>query len=86
MDGVACGADAEEGACGVEGHAVDTGGHAAAAELVEFFGGGDGEDADYGSFVGSGGEEGAGVVEGDAGEWGAVGFGYIDGFEFEGVE
>lgn len=86
MDGVACGADAEEGACGVEGHAVDAGGHAAAAELEEFLSRGDGEDADYGSFVGSGGEEGASVVKGDAGERGAVGFGYVDGFKFEGVE
>lgn len=80
VDGVACGADAEEGACGVEGHAVDAGRHAAAAELVEFFGGGDGEDTDYGSFVGGGGEESAGVVEGDAGEGGAVGFSDVDGF------
>ncbi|KAL8934106.1 MAG: hypothetical protein Q9211_005402, partial [Gyalolechia sp. 1 TL-2023] len=86
VDGVACGADGEEGACGVESHAVDAGGHAAAAELVELFGGGDGEDADDGSFVGCGGEEGASVVEGDAGEGGAVSFSDVDGFEFDGVE
>lgn len=82
MHGIARAADAEEGACGVESHAADPRGHAAAAELVELFGGGDGEDADDGSFVGGGGEEGAGVVESDAGEGGAVGFGYVDGFEF----
>jgi len=54
--------------------------------LVEFAGGGDGEDADDGAFVGGGGEERAGVVEGDAGEGGAVGFDDVDGFELEGVE
>lgn len=86
MDGVARAADAEEGARGVEGHAVDARGHAAAAELVELLGRRDGEDTDDGALVGGRGKEGAGVVEGDAGKWGAVGFGDVDGFEFQGVE
>lgn len=67
VDGFGGGGDAEEGGGGVEGHAVDARGHGAAAELVEFAGGGDGEDADDGAFVGGGGEEGAFVVEGDTG-------------------
>lgn len=83
---VACAADAKESAGSVEGHAVDPRGHAAAPELVELLGRGDGEDADDGAFVGGGGEEGAGVVEGDAGEGGAMRFGYVDGFELQGVE
>lgn len=86
MHGAACAADAEQGAGGVEGHAVDARGHAAAPELVELFGGGNAEDADDGAFVGGGGEEGAGVVEGDTGERGAVRFGYVDGLKFQGVE
>lgn len=36
MDSVGGGGDTEEGGGGVEGHTVDTGGHGAAAKLVEF--------------------------------------------------
>lgn len=86
MDGFCGGGDAEEGRGGVEGHAVDGGGEGTAAELVEFVGFGDGEDADDGAFVGGGREEGAGVVEGDVREGGAVGGDNVDGFEFRGVE
>lgn len=80
MDGVAGAADAEEGTRGVEGHAVYAAWHTAAAELVELFGAGHGEDADDGAFVRGRSEEGAGIVEGDTGEWGPVGFGNVDGF------
>lgn len=86
VDRIACAADAKKGAGGVEGHAVDPRWHAAATELVEFFCGGYGEDANDGTFVGGGGEEGACVVEADAGERGAVSFGDIDGFEFQSVK
>ena len=82
MDCFGGGGDAEEGGGCVEGHAVYARGHGAAAELVEFLGGGDAEDADDGAFVGRGGEEGACVVEGNAGEGRAVRFGHVDGFEF----
>ena len=86
MDGVGGGGDAEEGGGRIEGHAEDAGGHGAPPELVEFAGGGEGEDADDGALVGGGGEEGAGVVDRDAGEGGAVRFDDVDGFEFESVE
>lgn len=86
VDSVGGGGNAEEGGGGVERHAVDSAGHRAAPELVEFARRGDREDADDGAFVGGGGEEGAGVVEGDAGEGRAVGFDDVDGFKFEGVE
>lgn len=54
MDGVGGRGDAEEGGGGVEGHAVDAGGHGATAELVKFLDGGDGKDTDNGTFVGGG--------------------------------
>ena len=82
MDRVCSGGDAEEGGGSVEGHAEDTGGHGAPPELVEFAGRGDGEDADDGAFIGGGGEEGAGIVDSNAGEGRAMCFYYIDGFEF----
>jgi len=86
VDGFCSGGDAEEGGGGVERHAIDGGGKGASAELVEFVGFWDGEDADDSAFVGGGGEEGAGVVEGDVGEGGAVSGDNVDGFEFRGVE
>lgn len=62
------GGNAEEGGGGVERHAVDAGRYRATAELVEFACRRDGEDADYGSFVGCSGEEGASVVDGNTRE------------------
>ena len=85
MNCVGGGGDAEEGGGSVEGHAVDARGHTAAAELIELLGRGDGEDADDSAFIRGGGEQGAGAIKGDAGEGRAVGFGHVDGFEFEGV-
>ena len=86
MDCVCGGGDAEEGGGEVEGHAVDCGGVGAAAELVQLVAAGDGEDADDCPRLGGGGEARAVVVEGDAGEGGAVGFDDVDVFEGEGVE
>ena len=57
------GGNTEEGGGSVERHAVDAGGYRATAELVEFACRRDSEDADYGSFVGRSGEEGARVVD-----------------------
>lgn len=50
VHGLRGGGDAQQGRGRVEGHAVDPGGHAAAAELVEFLAVWDGEDADHGAF------------------------------------
>ena len=86
MDGVGGGGNAEQGGGGVEGHAIYTAWHGAAPELVQLARVRDGEDADDGAFVGGGREEGAGVVDGDAGEGGAVRFYYVDCFFFYGVE
>lgn len=68
MNRVCSGGNAEEGGGGVERHAVDAGRQGSTAELVKFAGRRDGEDTDDGAFVGCGGEEGAGVVDGDTGE------------------
>ena len=57
------GGNTEEGGGGVERHTVDAGRYRATAELVEFACRRDGEDANYGSFVGCSGEEGASVVD-----------------------
>lgn len=65
---VCSGGNAEEGGGGVERHAVDAGRQGSTAELVKFAGRRDREDTDDGAFVGCGGEEGAGVVDGDTGE------------------
>lgn len=86
MNCVGGGGDAEKRRGGVERHAVDAGGHGAAAELIEFAGRGDREDADDGSFVGGGSEEGASIIDGDAGERRAVRFDHVYGLKFQRVE
>lgn len=86
MDCVASAADAEEGAGRVEGHAVDAGRDAAAAELIQLLRGWNGEDTDDGTFVGGGREESPGIVKADAGEGGAVRLDDVDGLEFKGVK
>ena len=58
----------EKGGGGVERHAVDAGRYRATAELVELACRRDGEDANYGPFVGCSGKEGAGVVDGNTRE------------------
>ncbi|KFY36129.1 hypothetical protein V495_07949, partial [Pseudogymnoascus sp. VKM F-4514 (FW-929)] len=81
VDCVCGGGDAEEGGGEVEGHAVDCRRVRAAAELVQLVAAGHGEDADDGAGLGGGGEAGAVVVEGYAGEGGAVGFDDVNVFE-----
>ena len=55
-------------------------------ELEEFISCGDTEDADYGAFVGGGGEDVAFGGEGEEGYGGFVGGDDVDGCEGEGVE
>lgn len=86
MDGFGSGGDTEERRRGVEGHAVDTRWGGAAAEMIELVYVWDGEDADDSALVRGSGEERARVVEGNAGEWGPVGFDHVDRLEFQGVE
>ena len=86
VDRVGGGGDAEETGAGVERHAEDARRHGASPELVEFPSGRDREDADDGAFVGGCGEEGAGVVDGDAGEGRAVRFDDVYGLELVRVE
>lgn len=73
--------DTEEGGGGVEGHAVYGGRKGASAELIKFVGFWDGEDADDGAFIGGGGEESAGIVEGDVGEGRTVSGDDVNGLE-----
>lgn len=65
---ICSGGNTEKGGGGVERHAVNAGRYRATAELVEFACRRDGEDADYGSFVGCSGEKGASVVDGNTRE------------------
>lgn len=86
MNGIGCRGDAEEGAGHVERHAVDGARIGAAAKLIELLALGHGENSDDGARLACRGQQGAVVVEGDAGQRGAVGLDHIHNLEREGVE